>query len=243
MGVLLLRLCGPMQSWGTQSRFTNRDTDLEPSKSGVIGLLCAALGKPRDESLEELANLKMGVRVDWEGTVKKDFHTAGGWHLKKDADYGVPTADAKGKRTVTSSRYYLADACFLVALQGDAALLKELDARLQNPVWQLFLGRKSFAPALPVWLKDGLRLHQADVKETLADYPYLCFSAKSDRLPEKLRLEIETDYGVGERVKHDQPISFENANRQFGLRHVTTDWIERARLPHQKEELLCIYHA
>ena len=49
MAVLLLRLAGQMQSWGTQSRFSNRDTDLEPSKSGVIGLLCAAMGIPRDD--------------------------------------------------------------------------------------------------------------------------------------------------------------------------------------------------
>ncbi|MCC6935346.1 MAG: CRISPR-associated protein Cas5, partial [Thermomicrobiales bacterium] len=27
---LLLRLTGPMQAWGTQSRFTHRDTGLEP---------------------------------------------------------------------------------------------------------------------------------------------------------------------------------------------------------------------
>ena len=243
MAALLLRLCGPMQSWGTQSRFTNRDTELEPSKSGVVGLLCAALGKPRNENLEELATLRMGVRVDWQGTVKKDFHTAGGWHSKKDADYSVPTADAKGKRTVTSNRYYLADACFLVALEGDAALLKGLDAALQDPVWPLYLGRKSFVPGLPVWLKEGLRLQQVDVKGALVDYPYLCSFDKSDHLPERLRLEMETDYGVGERVKHDRPISFENGNRRFGLRHVTTDWVERASLPSQKEELLCIYHA
>src|SRR4030043_150082 len=83
MAVLLIRLCGPMQSWGTQSRFSNRDTELEPSKSGVIGLLCAALGKPRDEreaqippSINELSALKMGVRVDREGAVKCDYHTA-----------------------------------------------------------------------------------------------------------------------------------------------------------------------
>ena len=31
MSVLLLRLAGPMQSWGTRSRFSNRDTGLEPS--------------------------------------------------------------------------------------------------------------------------------------------------------------------------------------------------------------------
>ena len=41
MSVLLLRLSGPMQSWGVQSRFTVRDTGLEPSKSGVVGLIAA----------------------------------------------------------------------------------------------------------------------------------------------------------------------------------------------------------
>jgi len=65
MAVLLLRLMGPMQSWGTQSRFSHRDTDLEPSKSGVIGLLCAAMGKPRDdlETIEKLAKLKMDILI------------------------------------------------------------------------------------------------------------------------------------------------------------------------------------
>ena len=67
ISVLLLRLAGPMQSWGTQSRFSHRDTGLEPSRSGVIGLLCAALGRPRDHSLDEFLPLKMAVRVDHEG--------------------------------------------------------------------------------------------------------------------------------------------------------------------------------
>src|SRR5262245_45694114 len=85
MGTLLLRLAGPMQSWGTDSRFSVRDTGLEPSKSGVIGLLCAALGKPRVEqpgdgqpTLAKLSALRMGVRVDREGVMRRDFHTAGG---------------------------------------------------------------------------------------------------------------------------------------------------------------------
>ena len=71
MSTLLLRLAGPMQSWGTQSRFTIRDSGLEPSKSGVIGLLCAALGKPRTEeagasepTLEELANVAVFMASD-----------------------------------------------------------------------------------------------------------------------------------------------------------------------------------
>ena len=73
MPTLLLRLAGPMQSWGTTSRFDERDTQLEPSKSGVIGLLCAALGRDRAESVDDLAALRMGVRVDREGVPMRDF--------------------------------------------------------------------------------------------------------------------------------------------------------------------------
>ena len=78
MNTLLLRLGGAMQSWGVQSRFGVRDTGLEPSKSGVLGLVCAALGINRsdDQALVPLAALKMGVRVDWEGLLRVDYHTA-----------------------------------------------------------------------------------------------------------------------------------------------------------------------
>src|SRR5437016_2147820 len=121
MPTLLLRLAGPMQSWGTQSRFSIRDTGLEPSKSGVIGLLCAALGKPRLEeanddfpTLAQLAASQMGVRVDREGVMKRDFHTAGGAHRQGDR-CGVMKADGNvNKNAVTSQRWYLSDASFLV---------------------------------------------------------------------------------------------------------------------------------
>ena len=66
MPTLLLRLVGPMQSWGTTSRFDERDTGKEPSKSGVIGLLAAALGIDRENwvDLAPLTRLRMGVRHD-----------------------------------------------------------------------------------------------------------------------------------------------------------------------------------
>jgi CRISPR system Cascade subunit CasD len=76
MPTLLLRLQAPMQSWGISSHFTSRDTTREPTKSGVIGLICAAMGRPRDTDISDLAGLKMGVRVDREGILQKDFHVA-----------------------------------------------------------------------------------------------------------------------------------------------------------------------
>ena len=69
MSTLLLRLAGPMQSWGTDSKFDVRRTGREPSKSGVIGLVAAALGIARQDrqALQTLNDLRFGVRVDHEG--------------------------------------------------------------------------------------------------------------------------------------------------------------------------------
>ena len=79
MPTLLLRLVGPMQSWGTTSRFDQRDTGKEPSKSGVIGLLAAAMGIERENwsELEPLTRFSMGVRHDRPGVPKCDYQTAG----------------------------------------------------------------------------------------------------------------------------------------------------------------------
>jgi CRISPR system Cascade subunit CasD len=233
MAVLYMRIAGAMQSWGTQSRFTHRDTGLEPSKSGVIGLFCAALGKPRDEeeridlpSLKELASLKMGIRVDQQGRVERDYHTA----------QNVAKAGGGIKECEPSDRFYLADAVFLVVLQGDDNRLKQLHEALKSPVWQLCLGRKSFLPDPPVYLKDGFQPGRDGLEEALRSYPYLCCHHPNHQ--DKLRTEIEVNFGQGEQVKHDQPLSF--SERLFGLRHVKTGWVDTAKLPQPKEEL-CIF--
>ncbi|NLX22432.1 MAG: type I-E CRISPR-associated protein Cas5/CasD [Phycisphaerae bacterium] len=218
MSVLLLRLSGPMQSWGTQSRFSHRDTGLEPSKSGVVGLLCAALGRPRHQPVADLAALEMAVRVDHEGQIACDFHTAGG-SRQGGQPYGVVKADGKAGDTVVSRRYFLADADFLVGLAGDPALLQELHQALRSPVWPLYLGRKSFVPGMPVWLPDGLRPDETLVP-ALVSHPW---QPPRRHKPERLRLVLETDPESGE-VRHDVPLSF--ADRCFTVRHVRMDFIE-----------------
>ena len=50
MATLLLRLAAPLQAWGADSKFETRKTNREPTKSGVIGLLAAALGLRRVRS-------------------------------------------------------------------------------------------------------------------------------------------------------------------------------------------------
>ncbi len=214
MNVLLLRLCGPMQSWGVQSRFTVRDTGLEPSKSGVVGLLCAALGRRREEPVADLAALAMGVRVDQEGTMARDYHTAGKGGILK------ASGQVERKNLVVSNRYYLSDARFLVGLKGDDLdLLAQLHAALRDPVWTLYLGRKAFVPGEPVWLKDGV-LSDTDLRAALDTYPWL--GCDSRKRPDQVRLVLE-DPENGAEVRPDQPLSF--AERCFAPRRVRTEFI------------------
>lgn len=209
MSVLLLRLCGPMQSWGVQSKFTVRDTGREPSKSGVVGLLCAALGRPRQKPVDDLADLRMGVRVDQEGTIDYDFHTA----------MDILTAGGGTKPTEVSRRYYLADARFLVGLAGDdLALLRTLHQALRDPHWPLYLGRKAFVPGEPVWLADGLWPDGA-LQDSLETYPWL--GPEWQQPAERLRLVLEDEEGA--EVRPDQPVSF--AQRRFVPRRIRVTFI------------------
>jgi CRISPR system Cascade subunit CasD len=213
MSVLLLRLAGPMQSWGVQSRFTVRDTGLEPSKSGVVGLLCAALGRRRHESVRDLTVLRMGVRVDQEGTMARDYHTAGKGGILK------ASGQVERKNLVVSTRYYLADARFLVGLEGDdVELLTGLHAALCDPHWPLYLGRKAFVPGEPVWLPDGLCPGETLI-DALQPYPWLGCDPKKH--PDQVRLVLEDPNGP--EVRPDQPLSF--ADRRFAPRRVRTEFI------------------
>ncbi|MEU9979285.1 type I-E CRISPR-associated protein Cas5/CasD [Streptomyces sp. NPDC051014] len=75
--VLLVRLAAPLQSWGVASRFSYRDSHARPTKSAVIGLCAAALGRERTAPLGDLAALVFGVRADHPGTPVRDYHTVG----------------------------------------------------------------------------------------------------------------------------------------------------------------------
>jgi CRISPR system Cascade subunit CasD len=211
MAPLLLRCAGPMQSWGTDSSFTVRETGLEPSKSGVIGLVCSALGRPRSDNITDLAALRMGVRVDVPGVVKVDFQTA----------RNVVRADGKPGGSVTSNRYFLTDADFLVGLEGESPFLAEISRALSNPVWSLYLGRKGYVPSVPVWIPDGLV--NEGLEKALLSYPWpgllTRLPAKGER-PESLRLVLES--GEGE-IRNDQPVSFDK--RLFATRMVTTKFV------------------
>lgn len=205
MSVLLMRLSGPMQAWGVQSRFGVRDTGREPSKSGVVGLLAAAQGLLRANDISHLANLRMGVRVDQEGSLLRDYHTA----------QNVYRAKGGTKPTELSTRYYLGDACFLVGLEGDSALLTKLHQALRNPKWVLFLGRRAFPPGEPIWLPDGLQ--EGGLVEMLMGYRWLKDEPETFPL---VRMVIEDR--SGSETRPDQPLSF--SPRHFAPRQVENSY-------------------
>lgn len=217
---VLLRLEGPLQSWGTRSRFPDRDTENEPSKSGVVGLIGAAFGMARDDDamLARLASGRMAVRVDHQGSLVRDYHTAGGGTFR-----GRPHSVHDAKGTVLTRRHYLQDASFLVAIgYEDDGLAVAIDAALGSPRWPLFLGRRACPPSLPV--RAGLASGAPADALRGALWP-------SPKPPsEPVRLVVEADPGEEGEARQDQPLSFRLNARHFARRFVHTTSIPPGEL-------------
>ncbi|WP_432066267.1 type I-E CRISPR-associated protein Cas5/CasD [Streptomyces sp. C10-9-1] len=209
MSVLTLRLAGPLQSWGASARFARRTTESAPTKSGVVGMLAAAAGIERgdDDRLAPLAALRFGVRIDQPGTRVRDFQTA---------HHGVT-----GKPMPLSERFYLADAVFVAALEGDRPLLADLHAALRTPVYAPFLGRRSCPPALPV----ELDLHDAgSLMDVLREVPWQAgaWYRRQYRGQDDIELTVLREADEHEQqaadVLRDQPLSFAAEHRRHTLR-------------------------
>ncbi|MGP3959727.1 type I-E CRISPR-associated protein Cas5/CasD [Nonomuraea sp. 3N208] len=155
MSGLVLRLAGPLQSWGEHSAFAERDTQRFPTRSGLIGLFAGAYGMRRGADLSGFDQLTFTIRIDRPGIPVADFHTVGGGRARQ---HTVPTADG-GRRsvetaTIVTRRHYLADAVFTVGLTGPPDLITELAERLNRPRWQPYLGRRSCPPDPPLLLRQ-----------------------------------------------------------------------------------------
>ena len=171
--LLLLRLEGPLQSWGERARWDLRDTAPMPTKSGLVGLLGCAMGLPRGNTglIKMEKALTMGVRADRPGTYLEDYHTITG---------EIITADGKvrGKKsddgTIISRRQYLQDASFLVVLDGEEEILRHCAKSLKCPVWTVYLGRRNCVPTRPVLygITDRYKSIEEALKNVPSLYPY-----------------------------------------------------------------------
>lgn len=241
---LLLRLAGPMQSWGTSSRLQVRRTDPYPSKSGVLGMILCAKGVRREDSaakLEGLSQLAMGVRVDRAGTLGWDYHTAG-------AKIGIWQADRKKlKRTASTGEYetllsrrqYLYDASFLVALQSDEDEVNACARALDDPVWPVFLGRKCCVPSEPILVGTGFYDTMIDALSSVPWRPRMDAVHGNDRSRSKtLNTFVEHLPGTpppeGARLVHDVP-------RVFGFHNHGSRWVVAGTVSVPVEQVMHVF--
>lgn len=167
MSSLYLRFAGPCQSWaGPRATGNHVNTADIPTRSGITGLVAAALGARRGEWPEWLDEMEIQVRVDNPGRIEKDFQTINPrpeaqtfieriWaaSAQKGNAPASFTPDAQ-KGTAIVRRTYLAGAEFLVRISHPQRV-PEVAAAFAAPGFSPYLGRKAFAPAFPLLLGTG----------------------------------------------------------------------------------------
>ena len=202
---LWLRLAAPLQSWGTECKFLDRRTEICPTKSGVVGLLAAALGRRRDADLKDLSALEFGVRVDHPGRIAADYQTA-----------KHPTNKVL---VFVLHRYYLEDAVFLAGVSSDRSdFLEEIAHALRHPAFPLFLGRRSCPPTLPLFL----HIAPLPLEEALRQEPWLVPEWPRRKLTNELEIYVDGHQGDSRlAVWRDAPASFDPHRRQHSFRMVS----------------------
>jgi CRISPR system Cascade subunit CasD len=210
MSVLLMQLAGPLQAWGSAGRFARRATYNAPTKSGVLGLLAAAEGRARTADLNDLARLRFGVRIDQPGRQIRDFQVA----LTLDKSKSMPV----------SERFYLADAVFVAAVEGERELIEHLHHALRSPFYMPYLGRRSCPPARPLDL--GVR-HDEDLEEALRNEPWHAapWYQRGHRGSEAtLKIIVDAAAASADAVR-DLPVSFDPLHRRYALRTTRSDHV------------------
>lgn len=212
MSTLVLALDGPLQSWGVTGRFVTRSTQKTPTKSGVLGMIAAAQGRYRTDSVADLLDLSFAVRTDQQGSLLRDFQTEIDWRPKEP------------KSKPLTNRWYLQDYKFTVAVGGDRSVLETIDAALKAPEFPLYLGRRSCPPACRV----SRGIVDTDPAEALAQAPWLAADWYREKQPTTLDLPVSRDVRPGETPDEqvrDAPVSFDPRDRRYALRGVAHEWV------------------
>lgn len=220
---LALLFDGPMQSWGHASRFERRTTALHPTRSGVCGILAAALGIDK-RSPDEGARLARLDALRFT-TLKLDKFSRGQeLPIERLEDYHTVTGirRASGKEdpdaTVQTYRHYLLDARFGVLIEGPKSLVEEVAAALRNPRWGVWFGRKCCIPACPVLA--GVSADRSGAWRQLLRRA----GRSEDEAEELFDRIIEVDAtDAGAETIEDHPVAF---GRPIGERHAPR-WIRR----------------
>lgn len=219
MSTLVLRLAGPLQSWGAASRFTRRTTEAQPTKSGIIGLLAAAQGLRRTDPIEHLVGIELAVRTDQDGVLLRDFQTA---HHR-----------VSGKPMPLTERFYWTDAVYTAHIGGPRPLLEGLADSLRDPAYPLYLGRRSCVPEGRV----VIGVDDRTVADSLRLCPWQAGNVRRARALRQrqpwLRLAVQADSSVfpdlpATHEVNDVPVTFDPECRVYQSRLVVTTSVEIA---------------
>lgn len=226
-----------MQSWGGPSRFNRRQTNGEPTKSAIVGLLAAADGRRRVDPIEDLVALRLGVRTDQPGTLLRDYHTVSDYRGRpmlssQITAKGVQKLTSPAKFTGVTERFYLQDAVFVAVVSGMPELLSALASAVRSPAFPLALGRRSCVPTQPLVLtRDDADLWPGSVEEVLRSVPWQAgvdaqrrMSQRRDR-PSRIELPMTVDDEAALDVVQDRPVTFEPTARSFVSRAVRRGWV------------------
>lgn len=157
---LVFQYAGPIASFGTVATGEHRRTEASPTKSGILGLVGAALGVDRkDAEFFARAHKSLGFasRTEGNSTLFTDFHTVQTLkEVQAKRIFPRTRADAmqaeEGLYTTVTRRDYVSDVYARIALwtRGSSdPLLSEIEEGLRSPVFSLYLGRRACPPMLP----------------------------------------------------------------------------------------------
>lgn len=174
MKTVVMRLEGPLQSWGIESKGAARGTLDFPSRSGVMGMILAAmgLGGSQEEMLERLSPGRMDV-ISWHRPGRQmkemtDFQTVGTCYDGKDPWQSLMIPRKRdGKASSTAAkiirRHILQDATFTVLLEVDDGIADDVATALSYPAWPLFLGRAAYIPSQFIYAGTSDSIKDAEI--------------------------------------------------------------------------------
>ncbi|MFZ1429013.1 MAG: type I-E CRISPR-associated protein Cas5/CasD [Geminicoccaceae bacterium] len=161
---LLFTLYAPMGAWGSPSLSASnaafKTTEIDPTRSALVGLLGAAMGWGRHQLGVLDTDLAFAVRVDLAPSrdPKPDYHTitpadppAGRERWTRFEELRCHLVGSEAKGAILSRREYWTNGLWTVAVHSSGSpTVHELAAALADPIWPLSAGRKAFALGLPL---------------------------------------------------------------------------------------------
>ena len=213
---LVIRLEAPMQSYGLHSPNDQKTTFSFPTKSAIVGLICASLDIQRDDenNISEISKLKtIVIETPYKNICKNlliDFQTAGGGKFNDDRKK-IKNVNGKIKSNIIINKHYMVDTKFFVILEGSELLIEKCANGLKHPCRPLFLGRKKCIPSAPIF--NGIYNSYKEACE---------FLKKNGLNPDTFNGMRDVDnYEEGDDTLNDVPINF--LTKKYGIRRVSYD--------------------